>query len=228
MRSRRLGLTVIGGIAATTAFPAHAGLVVDDQPWVTLQISGNLGPHIVTQADVTVRISDNCKDVYQLAPRVLIGMRVHRKIVVGLGVERVYTQQLPTDGHETWTSVEIASPIATIADGALTQRTRLEHRDVEGSREIGYRTRVLLRYVRPFGRRAPTALVLWHESFVGLNRTAWGQPNGYDRIRDAVGLRRTLAPHVAVEGVYLNQYLFRRGQRDEIDHVGQLTLAFAL
>lgn len=106
------------------------------------------------------------------------------------------------DEHRSWQQLQLAGDLGKGFGGSL--RTRLEQRFVDGSGDVGWRARQLVR-----GQYMATdnlMLVHWHELFLGLGDTSWGMPAGLDLWRWFSGVA----------------YVVRRGLRLETGYLGQL------
>ncbi len=117
--------------------------------------------------------------------------------------------------------------LGTLGGGKLNGRLRLEERLVSTGDDLGVRLRPNLVWSRPFKKGRKTALVLSHESFINLNSTDWGQRDGYERMRNFVGVSTPLTKAVAAEIGYLNQYGFRPNARDTQDHAASFSLSYS-
>jgi hypothetical protein len=106
------------------------------------------------------------------------------------------------DEHRTWQQVQLAGELKSGIGGSF--RNRLEQRFMDGSGEVGWRLRTLTR--GHYRVTETLMLVLWHELFLGLNRTSWGMPGGVDLSRWFSGVA----------------YVVRRGLRLETGYLGQL------
>lgn len=209
------------------ADPAEAAPTTDVQGWTALQLSGPIAGKLVMWLDLTLRASENTRGIYQIEPVIGVGVRVTRAVIVTVGHGRILNRSVEgTENHEDRYLQQVQAKLGSIAGGALAMRARVEERRLSGARDTGLRARGQLRWVRPSGQRG-TSAVLWHESFVILNNTDWGPPAGWNQMRNFVGLRRTIAPHLDVEGGYLNQYTKQVRRADTIDHVASVTMALA-
>ncbi len=105
-------------------------------------------------------------------------------------------------------------------------RLRVEQRFNSQSGGVGVRVRPRLGFDASLNDHG-LKLFATQEHFVNLNTTGWGQREGYERMRNAVGLSIPIADKVRGEVGYLNQYRFGRGgRRDQMDHAATLTLSF--
>lgn len=110
----------------------------------------------------------------------------------------------------------------------FTGRMRFEQRFNSSGSEIGFRLRPRLGFDTPLNEGG-LKLFATQEHFVNFNTTAWGQRQGYERMRNAVGLSIPLSDKLRGEVGYLNQYRFGRdGRRDQMDHAATFTLSFNL
>lgn len=127
------------------------------------------------------------------------------------------------DGRIVRTEERLRQQASFAIAGPLSARLRFEQRFRSDGRDTGLRLRGRLQLGVPLGA---VTLVGWHESFVELNDTDWGQDAGYRRMRNFAGLEAPVAPAVKLQAGYLNQYDFaRNGGRDQMANVASLGLA---
>lgn len=195
----------------------------DAQLWATLSASGEVARGVDLGLEWIARFSGERDRLYEMEMGFMLGTEVARGLTFSAGYVRV-----PSYAGGGVTRVEdrlrqqVSADLVAIGRGRLSGRVRLEQR-FRGGGEMGLRLRPQFAFSLPLGRKGRTSLRASHESFVPLNSTTWGQQPGYERMRNFIGLRRTLSGKVSVEGGYLNQF-GPRG-RDRVDHVLALGLA---
>lgn len=86
---------------------------------------------------------------------------------------------------------------------ALQSRTRTEYRFSEAGDDVGLRVRQFVRVGWQPSAKVPLGGVVWDEIFVGLNRTDWGAPRGFDQNRLFVGPFLQATPWARLEAGYL-------------------------
>lgn len=107
-------------------------------------------------------------------------------------------------------------------------RSRLEERWVETGNDVGLRFRQMVRAQYRLTDTPQWSLVAWDEAFFHLNDTDWGARAGFDQNRAFVGVAFKADPdaRTRVEVGYLNQYIYRRGGTDAMNHILSLNLFF--
>lgn len=133
-----------------------------------------------------------------------VGWRASPRLDLWAGYAHVTLRRPGPDGveHRAWQ--QATYPIAEIAGGRLTGRTRLEQRFREGGDDTGWRLRQFVRWSRPVAG-PDISLVLSNETFIALNETDWGQGDGFDQNRAFVGLGWQVTRKVRLEGGYMSQ-----------------------
>lgn len=213
---------------ALVAAPSLARADEDAQGWVNLSAAGRVAGPVLMQADASIRSSDAADGLAQIDLALVLGREIAPGVELYGGYVRSlrYSRTAPTT-VENRPRVQLNADLLTIAGGALDLRWRGEMRMREDiPNDTAWRTRVQLRWVRPFRHGGRTALVLGHESFVNFNRTRFAAP-GYDRMRNFALIRLPLTREVRMEVGYLNQHRFVRGGRDLSEHNAQFNLGWS-
>ncbi|MCY1064487.1 DUF2490 domain-containing protein [Nannocystis sp. RBIL2] len=125
----------------------------------------------------------------------------------------------------------------------LGGRSRLEHRirshgpgsdDIvdgepqhKGLSRWAHRFRQQVRFAVNFKKDAPWQLIVWDEFFFHLNETAFTTERGFDQNRAFVGIGYDTKP-VRVEVGYINQYVRRFHDPDQLNHVFALNFIIKL
>jgi Protein of unknown function (DUF2490) len=215
-------------LAATLPTAAFANVDADAQLWGTVNATGSLSGPLMFNGEVVARASNDQNRIYEAEVTAQLGYKLSKAVTLWAGYTRVpgYRGALPTT-IENRIRQQVSANLGKFGGGALASRTLLEERSRDGSPGTGVRLRAQFKWIRPFHTNGKTALVLWHESFVSLNSTAWGQISGYNRMRNFVGIGTPIVKTVRGEFGYLNQYDFRRGSFDRMAHAAAFTVSYA-
>ena len=209
------------------AAPA-AAQEADSQLWTGGSASVDAGGGVELGIEGIARLSDADDGLYETE----LGGSAEVALGGGIALQAGYLRVTRHRGGRTIsgenrTRVQLSATLGHFAGGTLSGRIRIEQRWRDGT-DIGLRLRPQLRFTRPLGSGGP-ALILYHESFLGLNRTDWGQRPGYERMRNFAGVSTPLAKGLALEAGYINQYGFGRGgARDTMDHVASFSISLGL
>lgn len=214
--------------AATLILTPAAATAAEHDPelWLTAGASGALYGRLLLSLEAVTRFSDDENGIYESEFGGFLGYQLTDDVALWAGYVRVprYRRGGPTSVEDR-TRQQITANLGKAGGGSLSGRVRLEQRFRDGG-GTGWRLRPQIKYSRPFAKDGP-ALVISHESFVPLNDTGWGQQGGYERMRNFVGLGLGVAEGVKAEIGYLNQYNFRSGAEDSVDHAASLTLSYS-
>lgn len=104
----------------------------------------------------------------------------------------------------------------------LTVRTRVEQRfrsDGPGKGDVGHRLRQLLRFSWTLVAGKPYQLIVADELFLHLNETAYRTEPGVDQNRAFVGVGYQATSDLRVELGYMNVYVHRYTDAQQINHV---------
>lgn len=188
--------------------PAAAAAQDDSQAWTGVFASGPVaeGSRVLVWLDVHSRFREEGDELDTTILRPGIGWRVSPRLDVWAGYAQITTRRAGPDTQEHRFWQQATYPVATVAGGKLTGRTRLEQRDREGADGTGWRLRQFLRWSRPVGT-GPVSIVASNETFVALNDTPWGQNGGFDQNRAFIGGAWQAAPGLRLEGGYMNQQI---------------------
>jgi hypothetical protein len=213
----------------TVATPAVADTVTDSQAWLTASGSTRLSDRWSLGLAAIGRFGNRAGGLYETE----FGGALTYDLGHGLSLSGGYVR-VPDYAHGNTTSIEdrpsetIGFSIAKLGTASLTGRVKLEERFRNDGGDMGLRLAPMVKLTVPFRPGSATALVVSHESFMQLNDTDWGQAKGYSRMRNLVGIKTALAPHLTIEGDYLNQYDFGlRGANDKMANVAILGVAVA-
>lgn len=211
----RINLPVLLAIAGTAASPAAARTHADSQAWLTASGSARLSDRFSLGLSTITRFGDRAGGLYEGE----FGGTLSADLGDGLSFTAGYARVIGYDnGHAT--SIEnrpseaIGFTIARLGGASLTGRVKLEERFRNTGSDMGLRLVPKLQLTVPFRPGSATALVVSHESYVQLNHTDWGQQRGYSRMRNLIGVKTALTPHLTGEVDYLNQLDFGLGGAD--------------
>jgi hypothetical protein len=198
--------------------------VEDDlQAWAVATATVPLSDNVVLWLEAQTRFSDDAGRLGQLLLRPGIGLRIAPGTTLFGGYAFVRTDPIgPARTHEHRIWQQLSFGIAGDGKGVtVTGRSRFEERLMEGSSDMGFRVRQLIRVTAPVGKGVRA--VGWHESFVTLDDTRWGQRSGFDRMRNFAGIAVPVAKGMSIEPGYMNEYVRRRGP-DRMNHIASITL----
>jgi len=210
---------------ALALVPAGAS-AADAELWTTLTARGSIRGPVLGEADFVARFSHDDGGLYEARVGGFLGYKMTDRVSLWVGYTRLNRY---ADGRVTSTEdrprEQITADLGHVLGATVSGRLRLEQRLRSGG-GVGWRVRPQIRASWPIGK-AGLALFAAHESFVALNDTASGQRSGYERMRNSAGVTLPLSRQVKAELGYLNQYSFRSGRPDAVDHVGSLALSYA-
>ncbi|ADK99992.1 DUF2490 domain-containing protein [Brevundimonas subvibrioides] len=191
-------------VATVSAAPAAAQ--TDTQAWAAAFASGPVrdGGRVLVWWDAHARFREEGDRLDTTILRPGVGWRVSPRLDLWAGYAHVTLRRPGPDGEEHRAWQQATYPIAGIAGGRLTGRTRIEQRFREGGDDTGWRVRQFVRWSRPVAWPA-VSVVLSNETFVGLNETDWGQGDGYDQNRAFAGVGWQVTPTFRLEGGYMHQ-----------------------
>lgn len=210
-------------LLAGLATPALA----DDQVWLAGIVEGPIAGKLVTWVDVQARMTDGAGRLGQTIVRPSLGYapRPGTSLLFGYGYFETDVTGRPTQReHRLWQQAQFRV-IGTPGKAVLVSRTRLEQRFVEGADDTGWRLRQFTRGQYWVG--SGWSMIAFNETFVGLNRTDWGQNSSLNQLRNFGGVGKALTPELALEAGYLNQRLVRPGP-DTTNHIASISLFYRL
>lgn len=195
-------------LALVTVVASAAPVTAQDQVWSSVAASGPVSPGSRTLIwfDGHARFREGGETLDTTILRPGIGYRVNNRLDLWVGYAEVTNRRSGPDVKEHRLWQQATYPVARIAGGAVSGRTRLEQRAREGGDDTGWRLRQFIRWSRPVAG-TPVAAVVSNETFIAFNDTDWGQQDGFDQNRAFVGLAWQATGKVRVEGGYLNQYI---------------------
>jgi hypothetical protein len=211
-------------LLALASFPAAAEAKDDAQLWTGGSVTAKLGGSWRMSQELVARLSDRRGGLYEIESNTLLGYRLSPRLTLWAG----YTHDPLYDGGHFTVLEQRAREQLTFdqvkaGPGTLSLRLRIEQRWREGVAGASWRLRPYARYSLPLGRGG-SALILSHESFVNINRTAFQIRTGEERMRNAVAVTVPVDKRLNAEIGYLNQRGFVRAGSDTSDHVATIML----
>ncbi|PZN97195.1 MAG: DUF2490 domain-containing protein [Alphaproteobacteria bacterium] len=224
---------LIGLAVAWLAANSAAARADDTQLWGSLIAQGPIAPGAgakpMVWLELQPRFDENISRRGELIVRPGFGVRLAPDLLVLAGY---HYQNSARDGaasvteHRMWQQLSlplIRDPERII----LLTRLRLEQRIVNGSQDLGWRARAMLRLQLPLGGRGTAGPLFWSEALVGLNDTDWGQRSRVQQVRAFGGALVPLDRRLNFEAGYMAQ--IQRGPgADRVNHVANLTLNYRL
>lgn len=206
-------------LMASLCAAAPAAAQDDSQAWGSVTATTALSDKVDATMEVHLRFTDDAGRLGQTLLRPSVTYKLDRGFSLTAGYVYVDTNpQGPVRTHEHRTWQQVGYRFVQNDRITLTGRSRIEQRFFEGETGTGWRLRQQLRAALPVQRASKVQAILWNETFVGLNRTPWGQRADFDQSRSFAGIGLPLAEKTTVEIGYLNQHIFRTGP-DRTNHV---------
>lgn len=209
------------GVLAALTFALPAAAQSDPQLWTTLEAEGELGGDFGWDAELVARFGDDAGGLYEIEAGGFVTWELSDAVTLGGGYAYVPTyEDGDLDAREHRPRQQIEVKIARLGGGDVAVRGRLEQRFRSDGDDLGWRLRTRIAWSPPLavGENAPR-LRLWHESFIGLNDTDWGQFGGYNRSRSFAGVQFGLVGKVELEVGYVHQLTLSDSGPDETAHV---------
>lgn len=221
---------LVAVILTSPSMAAAPAIASDPQAWLDSGASIRLAPKLSANLTAIARFGDAAGGLYETEFGGGLGYDLGNGWTAAVGYVRVPGYR---DGHATHVedrpSEQVGFRLFRLGGASIGGRVRLEQRLRDDGNGTGWRLRPQIKLLLPLHPGSPIALVASHESFIQLNHTDWGQLAGYSRMRNTIGLRTTLLPHVAIEADYINQHDFGlHDARDTTANVGVLGLSIAL
>lgn len=210
--------------ALAAATPLHAGAIEDGQIWINVNAQGSIKDRLLYYAELQPRFFDGGGEIGQVIARPAIGWKLSDRLSLFQGYAHAAN---PGMFNEERSFQQASWTPGTVAGGRFSTRTRFEQRWRSDGSDVGFRLRNLFRWAHPLGRdpkRSVAALVSF-EPFVILNDTDWGGRRRFDQLRSNAALEIPLRGRTTIEVGYLNQYVHRLGQADQMNHIAQIVLS---
>lgn len=208
----RRALPMMLSIVATPAL----GQETRGEVWAASQATAQLG-QVELSLDSTARFAEGA--LYEWTQGGLVGTDAGgADLAIGYQHGFAYAE-----GRVRSTENRLREQASFTLAGPLSARIRLEQRFRSDGGDMGLRLRGRLQLTQAVGR---IKLVGWHESFLELNDTDWGQDAGWRRMRNFAGIELPLAGKLNAQLGYLNQYdPARSGERDAVANVASFSVA---
>lgn len=210
-------------LAAGLATPAFAATVEDEQAWINLTAMG--GTKMIWFAEAQPRLSPR-RGPQQILLRGALGWQATKRLGLYGGYAHIaLPSETGPDRHETRLFTQASLSLGTVGGGALSSRTRIEHRRHSAGDDTAWRARQLIRWSRPISGdpRVPKALV-HYEGFVAFNRTDWGTRPDFDQGRAFAGFDIPLIGRTSMDLGYLNQHITTGHGNWRVNHVASMIL----
>ncbi len=210
--------------------PAAAQEVESDfQSWNAIAVAGPVkeDSRFLLWFDGHARFNNDASDLGVSIIRPALGWRMNDAVDLWAGYARVVSRD---DGRPDikedrfWQQATYALP--DVFGGSLGGRSRLEQR-FRGTGETGWRFRQFVRWAKPIGSSAFSAVV-WDELFVNLNEAEGVQRGGFDQNRLFVGGAWRVSDSARFEAGYLNNILDTPFDDEQVNHNLSLTLFWNL
>ncbi len=179
--------------------------------------------------DAQARYFDLGSGVNQWLVRPGIGYEINDTVNVWAGYARFRSRNAAgdvSDEDRFWQ--QAAWTAGSWNDGRVSMRVRLEQRSISTGDDTGLVLRFMTKYVRPIGTTGNTNLVIGVEPFVDLRDTDWGGDAGLGQNRLSIMVGRSLSDRFSFEAGYMNQYIWRDGAENRINHLGVLSFKVKL
>ncbi|MFO7579072.1 MAG: DUF2490 domain-containing protein [Nitrosomonas halophila] len=223
-----LGLSVI---------PAHAAGVTEDfQTWGNITAVGNFGALNQDWKDFKYwlegqgRFGNDSSRFSQSLMRLGAGYAINSKTSIWTGfawapTSKPFTQN-PFNEYRIWQQLLWND---TFSDAATMLRFRLEERffDISQSDDVAFRFRQLAKLTLPIPFAPPAfRFAFTNEVFVHLNNTDQGLRRGFDQNRAFAGVAYRFNPETTMEVGYMNHYIKKYKQADQMQHILSINLYF--
>lgn len=179
--------------------------------------------------DGQARFLDDAGGFNQLLIRPGLGYAVGGDHTLWYGYAYIRTDSVsPDDGFDEHRMWQQWTYTPTAGRWSFLHRSRLEERWVETGTDVGLRWRQMARAQYTFTDSSRWSAIAWDEVFFHLNDTDWGARAGFDQNRAflGVGFRSDADSRTRVEAGYLNQFIYRRGGADGMNHILSLSIFF--
>lgn len=222
-------------LAAWAATSAGAAAQTRDDAGLWLAAFGN-GPFAAREEsplrwwfDGQSRFLDDAGGFSQLLLRPGLGYAVRDNHTLWYGYAYIRTDSVsPGDGFDEHRMWQQWMYTPSVDDWSFVHRSRLEQRWVETGRDVGHRFRQFARAQYRLTDTPQWSLIAWDEAFFHLTDTDWGARAGFDQNRAflGVGFKPTPEARFRFEVGYLNQFIYRRGGEDVMNHILSVSVFF--
>lgn len=218
------------GIVGACVWNGPASARDDAQLWPGVAVTVKLGDNWRLSEEVVARFSDRRDGLYEVESNTLLGYRIGSKVTLWAG----YTHD-PTYNAGQFAAMEHRAReqltfdnLISLRRARISARLRLEQRWRPAVQGTAWRFRPFVRFSLPLRPEGHTALVLSHESFIDLNKTAFQRVAGEERMRNFAGLNFAISKKLSLEAGYMMQHGFVPAGHDSNDHAASATLSLSL
>lgn len=219
-RGPRLAAGLVLFLLTASASTAFAQTVTDERIWSTLTLQERQATPSPWRwsSDLALRSRDGLDAVDVFAVRLTVGYDLTDRSSVWAGY--VHSAMFRDPGATVFERRPFQQYLWTgaAAGGALSFRTRLEQRSIEGSSGILWRVRQQVRYSRAISRGSRWTLVGWEEIFLHANANE-RYDRGLDQNRAFAGIGCAVSAGLRLEAGYLSQFGQSRAGPDRLNHV---------
>jgi len=218
-------LLLASGLLCVPASQARAA-DTDFQQWTQVTLQGPLSKRWLGYFEVQPRFGQDASALERLILRPALGYRLNKNVSLWQGYG--WTPQFQPaygDEHRLYQQLLVESKHGKTA---LTNRTRLEERLIEGAGGTSVRFRHMARFAYPISRDRRWSVIAYDEFFFNLNSTESGPKSGFDQNRLYLGISRQLNPQVRLETGYIWNYVNRTSGPDRSLNVLYTWLAITL
>ncbi len=174
------------------------------------------------------RFSNDASRLGQSIIRPGIGYQLSENISIWSGYAWIFsspTGKEETNEHRIWQQLSWKHKYSW---GKTSTRTRLEQRFLNNGNDVGWRYRQLIKYTHPISSTR-YYLSIWDEVFININTTDWGANSGFGQNRFFAGVGIFIDPdrQHRLEIGYLNQFIHRNKNTDQMNHIISISLALS-
>ena len=218
---------VLPTLLALSALRPACAYDTDSQAWAQFILNGKFKNGVRLYAEIQARQGENYHQFSQFLFRPAVGYQVTPKLSLWVGYgwtptfipnfkseNRLYEQLLLED---------------SVGRFSLTNRVRLEERDIEGAGGTSLRLRHQLRVSLPLDSHRRWSAVGFNEVYYNLNSTGSGPQAGVDQDRVYGGASYGVNPHTKIDVGYVAVFVNRPQPRpDRRLDVLMMTLSYNL
>lgn len=176
------------------------------------------------------RFGDDTSRFSQGLARLGLGYAINNKTSIWSGfawapTSKPFTQN-PFNEYRMWQQLLWND---TYSFASFTLRSRVEERffDIPGSDDVAFRFRQMAKLTLPIPFAPPAfRFAIANEVFVHLNNTDQGLRRGFDQNRAFAGVAYRFNPETVMEVGYMNQYIAKYKQVDQMQHILSVNLYF--
>lgn len=185
----------------------------DEQLWLQANANLQLAPRTRLTFEQIARFGDRPGGLYTTETGALVSHRIAEGVELSVGYRHVSFHNGNNGADENRLRQQLI-----VTRGPVVLRLRLDERFHPDGDEVGFRLRPMIRYNHKLNDDG-LALFASHESFYLPNSTDWGQREGYERMRNSVGVSVPITDGIVADAGYLNQYRPERSFAEaQMDH----------